>query len=212
MPGFKKELNLDPREIPLMDLSGKQECMTEIERRRKTAWVYSALFCAGVLAFIFLYSLFSMLFMLKQHQLAPSINKFLFLIPVFIFLPAFFAHSMNDKCIIWACIAYMLAGLFTIVTGELINAWIAPFAFAGSVVYFRLSKVCDAYYALEKEKGFPDFCDITETSSALAAIEKKESQKDESLNPLTEIAILAAKKSAENNDSSPNEDVTNLDK
>lgn len=208
MPGFKKELNLDPREIPHMDLSGKQECMTEIERRRKQAWVYSALFCAGVLAFIFLYALFSMLFMLKRHELAPSVSKLLFLIPVFIFIPAIFAHSMNGKCIIWAYIAYLIVGLYTIFTGEFINAWIAPFAFAGAVIYVRLSRVCDTYYALEKEAGFPDFCDIRETSSALAALEKSEVSKDEPLNPLTEIAIQTAKKSAEQTVSSENNETT----
>lgn len=212
MPVFSKKLNLDPREIPHMDLGGKQECMTEIERRRKIAWVYSAIFCIGILLFIFVYAIISMMYMLRQNELAPSIAPFLFLIPALIFIPSFFAHSMNIKLIVCSYIAYILTGIYTIFTGELINAWIAPFALAGAIIYVRLSMVCDAYYALKKEKGFPDFCDITETSSALAAIEKKEPQKDTSLNPLTEIAILAAKKSAEQTASSQNEDAPESDK
>lgn len=197
MDKFSKEVTLDPKEIPNMNMSQKQDCMAEIDKIRKTAWVYSWIFCLGVIAFIFIYSLIQMVYTLKYRGLLENINPFLILIPVAVFIPSIFAHMMNGKCIIWAYLTYLATGLFTIFTGSLLNAWVALFAFAGAVLYVRLSRVCDCYAALEKEEGFPEFCEITSDTAAAKAIIERSNKKEEPLNILTETAILAAKLSAE---------------
>lgn len=114
MDKFSKEVTLDPKEIPNMNMSQKQDCMAEIDKIRKTAWVYSWIFCLGVIAFIFIYSLIQMIYTLKYRGLLENINPFLILIPVAVFIPSIFAHMMNGKCIIWAYLTYLAAGLFTI--------------------------------------------------------------------------------------------------
>lgn len=203
MGRFVKKVNLDPKEIRYMTLADKQECMAEVDRRRKTAWLYSLFFCGGILVYIMVYSLISAMYTLSVMKLLPEIGALMFLVPVIVFVPSFFAHSMNGVCVVLTSVAYMLAGLYTIVTGSFVNAWIAPFAFAGAVVYFMLSRTCDMYYALEKEEGFPEFCDIKCMSdSAREIIERHKDDAEPTLHAMTEMAILAEKMKAEKENTS----------
>lgn len=193
MDKFVKEVTLDPKEIPNMTLDQKQDCMAEVDKRRKQAWLFSVFFSLGVIVFILIYSIISVVFTLKYHSLPVAVDKLLIIIPAFIFIPAFFAHNMNSKCVMWTFFAYVIVGCYCIFTGQLINAWISPFAFAGMGLYIRMSRICDTYYALEKEDGFPEFCDIEVNAAAAKAVLQKKEEKGESLNFLTDAAIMAAK-------------------
>lgn len=195
MDRFDKQINLDPKIIKELSLSQKQECMTEINKRREQAWKFSLFFCLGVMAFIMVYYLISMVYTLRFRGLLPNISIVLFIMPVFVFIPSFFAHFMNGKCIMWAFVAYVISCVAAIVTSSFINAWTAPFAFAGAVLYVRLSRCCDMYEALSKEKEFPDFCEIESgVVEAKAIIERNSRPKEEPLNILTQAAIMTAKK------------------
>ena len=44
MDRFDKQINLDPKIIKELSLSQKQECMTEINKRREQAWKFSLFF------------------------------------------------------------------------------------------------------------------------------------------------------------------------
>lgn len=207
MGRFVKKVNLDPKEIRYMTLADKQECMAEVDRRRKTAWLYSLFFCGGIMLYIMVYSIVSAMYTLSAMKLLPQIGILMFLVPVIVFVPSFFAHSMHGGSIVLTCVAYMLTGLYTIVTGSFVNAWIAPFAFAGAVVYFMLSRTCDMYYALEKEEGFPEFCDIKCMSdSARDIIERHKDKAEPALHAMTEMAILAEKMRAEKENTSAAEE------
>lgn len=207
MGRFVKKVNLDPKEIRYMTLADKQECMAEVDRRRKTAWLYSLFFCGGIMLFIMVYSLISAMYTLSVLKLLPEIGTLMFLVPVIVFVPSFFAHSMHGGSVVLTSVAYMLVGLYTIVTGSFVNAWIAPFAFAGAVVYFILSRTCDMYYALEKEEGFPEFCDIKCMSdSAREIIERHKDDAEPALHAMTEMAILAEKMRAEKENTSAAEE------
>ena len=191
MGRFVKKVNLDPKEIRYMSLADKQECMAEVDKRRKTAWLYSLFFCGGVMLYIMVYSLISTMYTLSVLKLLPEPSVMLFFLPLIIFIPSFFAHSMHGGWVLLTCVAYMLTGLLVIITGSLVNAWIAPFAFAGAVLYFILSRTCDTYYALEKEEGFPEFCDIKCMSdSAREIIERNKENDEPALHIMTEMAIL----------------------
>ncbi|MGN0585981.1 MAG: hypothetical protein ACI4JF_01735 [Oscillospiraceae bacterium] len=194
MGRFVKKVNLDPREIRYMSLADKQECMAEIDRRRRIAWLYSLFFCGGILLYLMVYSIASTMYTLSVMKLLPAPGTLLFFVPFIVFVPSFFAHSMHGGSIVVTAVAYMLAGFYVIVTGSFVNAWTAPFAFAGAVVYFILSRTCDMYYALEKEEGFPEFCDIKCMSdSAREIIERNKKEEEPPLHIMTETAILAQK-------------------
>lgn len=198
MGRFVKKVNLDPKEIRYMSLADKQECMAEVDRRRKIAWRYSLFFCGGIMLYIMVYSLLSAMYTLSVMKMLPEIGVLMFFVPVIVFVPSFFAHSMHGGSVVLTSVAYMLVGLYTIFTGSFVNALIAPFAFAGAVVYFILSRTCDMYYALEKEDGFPEFCDIKCMSdSAREIIERNKDEAEPALHAMTEMAILAEKMKSE---------------
>lgn len=200
MGRFVKKVNLDPSEIRYMSLADKQECMSEIDKRRQTAWKYSLFFCGGIMLYLMVYSIISAMYTLSAVKLLPSPGTLLFLVPLIVFVPSFFAHSMHGGSIVLTAAAYMLAGLYVIVTGSFVNAWTAPFAFAGAVIYFILSRTCDMYYALEKEEGFPEFCDIKCMSdSAREIIERNKKEEEQPLHIMTETAILAQKMKSDKN-------------
>ncbi len=192
MPKFKKEVNLDPRSIKEMSLAQKQDCMTEIESRRSLAWKYSVIFCLGTMIFVFVYAMVSLVFTMRFQKMLESVHPLFFLIPVFVFAPSFFAHSMNGGCVLWAVLTYMLIGFLTIISGSWVNAWVAPFALAGAVIYVRMSRACEAYDALSKEDGFPEFCAIESKSEFAREIIERNAAKEKPLDPLTEAAISAA--------------------
>jgi hypothetical protein len=206
MDRFSRKVNLDPTEIKGMTMRQKQECMAEIDKYREAAWKYSVCFCLLIMLFIMIYSLVSTMYTLRFHGLLESISGIVIIVPVFVFVPSFFAHFMNSKCIMWAFFAYVISGFAVIITSSLINAWVAPFAFAGAVFYVRLSRCCDMYAALSKEEGFPEFFEIQEgAAEAKAAIERKSGSEDDSLNFLTKAAILANEKSRDNTNNNDNE-------
>lgn len=203
MDRFDKEINLDPKIVKELSLSQKQDCMTEINKRREQAWKFSVFFCLGVMAFIMVYYLFSTVYTLRFRGLLPNVSIVLFITPVFVFVPSFFAHFMNGKCVMWAFFAYVISGFAAIVTSSFINAWITPFALAGAVLYVRLSHCCDMYNALSKEEGFPEFYEIESAAEeAKAIIERNNRPKEEPLNILTQTAIMAKDKQETDNKSS----------
>lgn len=203
MDRFDKEINLDPKIVKELSLSQKQECMAEINKRREQAWKFSVFFCLGVMAFIMVYYLFSTVYTLRFRGLLPNVSIVLFITPVFVFVPSFFAHFMNGKCVMWAFFAYVISGFAAIITSSFINAWITPFALAGAVLYVRLSHCCDMYNALSKEEGFPEFYEIESAAEeAKAIIERNNRPKEEPLNILTQAAIMAKDKQETNNKSS----------
>lgn len=203
MDRFDKEINLDPKIVKELSLSQKQDCMTEINKRREQAWKFSVFFCLGVMAFIMVYYLFSTVYTLRFRGLLPNVSIVLFITPVFVFVPSFFAHFMNGKCVMWAFFAYVISGFAAIITSSFINAWITPFALAGAVLYVRLSHCCDMYNALSKEEGFPEFYEIESAAEeANAIIERNNRPKEEPLNILTQTAIIAKDKQETDNKSS----------
>lgn len=203
MDRFDKEINLDPKIVKELSLSQKQDCMTEINKRREQAWKFSVFFCLGVMAFIMVYYLFSTVYTLRFRGLLPNVSIVLFITPVFVFVPSFFAHFMNGKCVMWAFFAYVISGFAAIITSSFINAWITPFALAGAVLYVRLSHCCDMYNALSKEEGFPEFYEIESAAEeAKAIIERNNRPKEEPLNILTQAAIMAKDKQETDNKSS----------
>lgn len=203
MDRFDKEINLDPKIVKELSLSQKQDCMTEINKRREQAWKFSVFFCLGVMAFIMVYYLFSTVYTLRFRGLLPNVSIVLFITPVFVFVPSFFAHFMNGKCVMWAFFAYVISGFAAIITSSFINAWITPFALAGAVLYVRLSHCCDMYNALSKEEGFPEFYEIESAAEeAKAIIERNNLPKEEPLNILTQTAIMAKDKQETDNKSS----------
>lgn len=203
MDRFDKEINLDPKIVKELSLSQKQDCMTEINKRREQAWKFSVFFCLGVMAFIMVYYLFSTVYTLRFRGLLPNVSIVLFITPVFVFVPSFFAHFMNGKCVMWAFFAYVISGFAVIITSSFINAWITPFALAGAVLYVRLSHCCDMYNALSKEEGFPEFYEIESAAEeAKAIIERNNRPKEEPLNILTQTAIMAKDKQETDNKSS----------
>lgn len=203
MDRFDKEINLDPKIVKELSLSQKQECMAEINKRREQAWKFSVFFCLGVMAFIMVYYLFSTVYTLRFRGLLPNVSIVLFITPVFVFVPSFFAHFMNGKCVMWAFFAYVISGFAAIITSSFINAWITPFALAGAVLYVRLSHCCDMYNALSKEESFPEFYEIESAAEeAKAIIERNNRPKEEPLNILTQAAIMAKDKQETDNKSS----------
>lgn len=203
MDRFDKEINLDPKIVKELSLSQKQDCMTEINKRREQAWKFSVFFCLGVMAFIMVYYLFSTVYTLRFRGLLPNVSIVLFITPVFVFVPSFFAHFMNGKCVMWAFFAYVISSFAAIITSSFINAWITPFAIVGAVLYVRLSHCCDMYNALSKEEGFPEFYEIESAAEeAKAIIERNNRPKEEPLNILTQTAIMAKDKQETDNKSS----------
>ncbi|MGN1137562.1 MAG: hypothetical protein ACI4SF_15265 [Oscillospiraceae bacterium] len=198
MAGFKKDINLDPTMVAGMNLDQKRECMSEIERRRKTAWKYSCFFCLGLMAYIFAYDLLSVMYSLSEMKIVGQISGFMYLIPIIVMIPSFFAHSMNGKWVVAAVLAYMLSAFVVIITGKWINVIAAPFAIVGAVLYYRLSSCCDMYDVLSKQEGFPDFYSFEHgVAMAKEIIERNNKASGDELSPLTKIAIESHKAAAE---------------
>lgn len=190
MAGFKKDINLDPTMVAGMDLDQKRECMSEIERRKSAAWRFSCIFCIGLMLYIFIYDLLSVMYSLSAMKAVPRIGGFMYLLPVIVMVPSFGAHSMNGKWVLTAMLAYMLSAFGVVVTGEWVNAAAAPFLIAGLVLYFRLSSCCEMYDVLSKQEGFPEFYSF-EHGAAMAKeiIERNNKEPEKELSPLTKIAI-----------------------
>ncbi len=198
---FDKKINLDPKEIPNMDKNQMQDCMAEINKYRKQAWMFSLIFAVVVFAFILIYSMFSLVYTLRFERLLPSVSTVMYFVPFIAVIPAFFAHMMNKGCVIWATLSYLLIALLTVATAELINMWAALFAIAGAVVHFRLYTVTGAYAALSKEDGFPDFFVIESGAADAKAIIERNKEKEEPLHPLTVIAVETAEKNRKEDNS-----------
>ncbi|MBQ2824240.1 MAG: hypothetical protein IJF18_06660 [Oscillospiraceae bacterium] len=192
--GFKKTINLDPKAIPEMNRDQKQDCMAEIDKYRKQAWMFSVVFGLGIFAFILIYSMISLVYTLRFEKLLPSISTVMYFVPFIAVIPAVFAHMMNEWCVMLAIAGYLTSALLTIFTGELINMWVSLLAIAGAVLYFRLFKVTGTYAALSKEDGFPDFFVIESGVSDAKAIIERNKEKEEPLHPFTVMAIASAEK------------------
>lgn len=192
MAGFKKKIKLDPTMVGGMDLDQKRECVSEIERRRTLAWKYSCFFSAAVMVYIFIYDLLSVLYSLKTFHQVPQISGLMYLVPIIIMIPAFFAHSMNGKWVLVSMLAYMLSAFGVIVTSSWVNAVAAPFLIAGTVIQFRVSSCCEMYEVLSKQEGFPEFYSF-EQGAAMAKeiIERNAKPQESELSPLTKLAIQA---------------------
>ena len=193
MAGFKREVNLDPKEIPRMTMDQKQECMMEIDKTKSRTWKFSALFVVGVFAFFMIYSIISAMYTLKTLQLLPSVSPVLLAIPFITVIPALAAHSMNKGAVALSIAAYLAAAVIVILTGELINGWLALPCVIGAGMYYALFLLCDSYTALSKEEGFPDFFDIESGAAMAKEIIERNQKKEAPLNPLTERAINAEK-------------------
>lgn len=197
MAGFNKDVNLDPRDIPRMPMDQKRDCMAEIEKMRSQSWIFSVVFCLGILAFFMIYGIISTMYTLNVRQVLPAVNPIIIVIPLTVFIASVFAHSMRRAAVVIAILAYIGCGLLAAATGEIVNGWLALPSIAGAIVYFRLSTVCGSYAALEKEEGFPDFFDIRSDSAKAAEIINRNKSEKEPLNPLTQIAIETEKRRAE---------------
>lgn len=197
MAAFGRDVNLDPKEIPRMPMSQKKDCMAEIDKVRSANWIYSVVFSIGIFAFAMIYSLFSMVYTLKSRDLLVSINPVIMLIPFAVIIISLLAHSMSKFRVIMAVIVYFLSGVLTVCTGELINGWLVVPCLVGSVMYYGMFTLCDSYEALSKEEGFPEFFVLAENALAAKEIIERSKDEKESLNPLTEMAILAENKRRE---------------
>lgn len=193
MAGFTRDVNTNPAEIPRMPLEQKKECMTEIEKVRDKSWMFSVVYCLGIMAFFMVYGIISTMYTLKAVSVLPSVAPVMIIVPVMVFVPALLAHSMKKRFVILTALAYFAAGVISVITGEIVNGWVVLPSLIGSVVYFGLYTFCDSYQALEKEEGFPDFCDIRSQSAFAKEVIERNKKKEEPLNPLTELAIAAEK-------------------
>lgn len=172
-----------------MSLDDKRACMSEIERKRKTAWKYSCFFCLGLMIYICCYDLLSVMYSIKVMEKVVQLNLFTYLIPVIIIVPSIFAHSMNGKWIVTVILAYMFSAFGVIVTGEWANYAAAPFLIAGAVMYYRVSACCEMYNVLSKQEGFPEFYSLEHGAAMAREIIERNSKKDGDLSPLTRAAI-----------------------
>ena len=202
MAGFSKSINLDPTMVGGMDLDKKRECMSEIERIRKTAWKFSCIFCVALMVYIFAYDLLSVMYSLKTLQKVPQISGFMYLVPIIVMIPSFFAHSMNGKWVLAAVLLFMLSAFGVIITGSWLNIIAAPFLIAGAFFWYRVSNCCEMYNVLSKQEGFPEFYSF-EHGAAMAKeiIERNNKPNEKELSPLTKVAIelhKASEASSEN--------------
>lgn len=198
MAGFKKDINLDPTMVAGMTLDQKRECMSEVERIRTSAWKYSCFFSLGVMLYIFIYDLLSMIYSLSALKVVGQLSGFMYILPVIVMIPSFLAHSMDKKWVIAAILAYFISVFAIILTGKWINIAAAPFAFVGAVLYYRLSGICKMYSVLSKQEGFPEFYSF-EHGAAMAKeiIERNSKEPEKELSPLTKIAIESHKAAQE---------------
>lgn len=198
MAGFKKDINLDPTMVAGMNLDQKRECMSEVERIRTAAWKYSCFFSLGVMLYIFIYDLLSMIYSLSALKVVGQLSGFMYILPVIVMIPSFLAHSMDKKWVVAAMLAYLLSVFGVIFTGEWINIAAAPFALAGAVVYYRLLGICKMYSVLSKQEGFPEFYSFEHGAvMAKEIIERNSKEPEKELSPLTKIAIESHKASVE---------------
>lgn len=190
MAGFNKSINLDPTMVGGMSLDQKRECMSEIERRRTAAWKYSCVFSIVLMVYIFGYDLLSVMYSLKMMQKVPQISGFMYLVPIIVMIPSFFAHSMNGKWVLVTVLAYMFSAFGVIITASWLNAAAAPFLIAGAFIAYRVSSCCEMYEVLSKQEGFPEFYSFEHgTAMAKEIIERNAKPKEKELSPLTKAAI-----------------------
>lgn len=189
MAGFNKSINLDPTMVGGMDIDQKRECMSEIERRRKAAWKFSCIFCIALMVYIFAYDLLSVMYSLKTMQKVPQISGFMYLVPIIVMIPSFFAHSMNGKWVLASVLAYMISAFGAIITGAWINIAAAPFLIAGAFFQYRVSSCCEMYEVLSKQEGFPEFYSFEHGAAMAKEIIERNKPQEKELSPLTKAAI-----------------------
>ena len=197
MAGFGRDVNLDPKEIPRMPMEQKRDCMAEIDKMRSVNWKYSVILEVWIFAFSMIYYVISTMYTLKSRSLLTPIDPVIMVIPFAVIISALLAHSMKKSRVILALLVYFASAILAVCTGELINGWLLLPCLAGMIMYYGLFTLCDSYKALSKEEGFPEFFDIASNTAAAKEIIERNKTKEEPLNPLTEIAILAEKKRQE---------------
>lgn len=190
---FSKQVNLEPSLLKEMDLKQKRDCMDEINKRIKTSWYFSSVTSLVIMIFIVIYTLVAMVYTLRTKKLLDTLDIALFIAPLIIFVPAFFANMMKYWAIIASMVAYSAVALYFIVLAKYIELWVAPAAIAGVFFTYRLLRCYDMYKALCKEPLYPDFCELKDNAEAVSAALKEKEKPAEPLNILTETAIMAAK-------------------
>ena len=171
---FDKVLSFDPKNIKDMSMSQKREIIDEIEARKSFSMKYSGFFVIGVIAYFFLNSMIAFWSFMRDLVLSEFINPAIIAMVGPILLCSLFACTIKKSLMIITLLLYAVIGTVAVFTGDYI---IIPFAFFGCFVYYRLMEICEAYNTLSKEKGFPDFHELS--SDLLRDTKKSEKDKDE---------------------------------
>ncbi|MCL2054245.1 MAG: hypothetical protein FWG90_07425 [Oscillospiraceae bacterium] len=173
---FNKILSFEPDNIRLMTLNQKRDCMDEINNRRKFAARYSVLFLFGAIVYYFLKNFLSLTFTLRDVELHSSVSPLILIAPIIIVLFSIFADILSRHGIVATMAVYALfGGQLIILAPKAVSPEIllAAFSLFGMFVFYNLMGVCEAYFTLKNEKGYPDFFELPNKGDVAVAPTKK---------------------------------------
>jgi hypothetical protein len=160
---FRRTLKLDTFSVMAGDNKYKLEVLSEIYRRRDTAFRYACIYCVAMLVYCMAVGFLSFNMMLVYHSFyfrafVPQVG-FATILPIFlVFFPGLAADFMKQAGVLITTLVFMIFTGVYIVMGYYI---FIPFTVIGAYLFLRQNEVLDIYAVLSEEDGFPDFSDFT---------------------------------------------------
>lgn len=159
MDRFQLRIDVEPKDIPNLDDAHKRDCADSITGEVNRAFKNTLIFSAAVLAFYGLYSIFSVIYLMRMHKMLPQITFILPLTAAAVFLVELVAGTMQKWALIAEIILYLLIILTVIAFNEAVvqSLWIIPFACFGIYAHIKLIYLLPYYRVISKQEGFPEF-------------------------------------------------------
>ena len=155
MDKFKLEIDVDIKNIPSLDDAHKRDCADAVNKIIGSAFKYTLIFGAALLAFFGLYTIFGMFWILRMGSMLPPISPLIPLAAVLIVLFEFAAGTMQG----WGIAAeiIILAGMVAVSVMTVQSLIFIPFALYGIIEHIKLFRIMPFFRVISELPGYPDF-------------------------------------------------------
>lgn len=171
MGKFKFMINVEPEDIPKLDISHKRDCADAVNGVINSVFKYTMFFTIGTMAYFGVYSIFGVTYLMRMNEVLPQIPLIMPLAALAAFIFEFIAGTMRK----WAIVleAALHAVMILSMAVHLQTLWLVPFAAYGIFIHFKLFTVIPVYKVISEQPGFPEFTPLPTKDEIKSAGSKK---------------------------------------
>lgn len=183
MANFQLKIDIEPKDIPSLDDSHKQDCADSINRAINSTFKYTMIFSFAVIGVYAVYTFFGLVYVLRMQTTLPNIPPALPAIAILIVIFEFIAGTMKRWAIFTEIFLHIVLIIFSLTGLQSVLA--APFAFYGIILHTKLLSLVPYYDVISNLKGYPDFTPlpIGDVVKKADAAEEKSSGNQENASP-----------------------------